>query len=322
MSSSTHAGLWAGRHTGAPTRAVARTDRVAAAATGTQPDRQPDTYTAVASRSAAAVISGYSTSFGVASRLLAEPVRTHVRNIYALVRIADEIVDSPSPDLPAERRAELLTELEADTERALQEGRSNNLVVHAFARTAREVGIEREIVDAFFAAMRTDLGRRRHDDASLEQYVYGSAEVVGLMCLRAFLAREPDPRAAYDRLAPGARRLGAAFQKVNFLRDIAEDERLRGRRYLPGVHLDTFTDAQRDAALDDIEADLAAAVPAMAQLPPGSRRAVVVAHALFAALTRQLRATPAERIARERVRVPGRVKAAVVLRALAGGARW
>jgi phytoene/squalene synthetase len=320
MSSSTHAGLWAGRHTGAPTRAVARTDRVAAAATGTQPDRQPDTYTAVASRSAAAVISGYSTSFGVASRLLAEPVRTHVRNIYALVRIADEIVDSPSPDLPAERRAELLTELEADTERALQEGRSNNLVVHAFARTAREVGIEREIVDAFFAAMRTDLVVSEHDAASIARYIYGSAEVVGLMCLRAFVAGRDD--AGYEELADGARHLGAAFQKVNFLRDIAEDERLRGRRYLPGVHLDTFTDAQRDAALDDIEADLAAAVPAMAQLPPGSRRAVVVAHALFAALTRQLRATPAERIARERVRVPGRVKAAVVLRALAGGARW
>jgi 15-cis-phytoene synthase len=158
------------------------------------------------------------------------------------------------------------------------------------------------------------------------RYIYGSAEVVGLMCLRAFL-----PAAAtgatgrtgpgYDELAEGAQRLGAAFQKVNFLRDVAEDLGLRGRRYLPGVSLDSFTDAQRDAVLDDIEADLAAAAPAMAMLPPTSRRAVLVAHALFAELTRRLRATPAERIARERVRVPGPVKARIVLRALATGRR-
>ena len=274
-----------------------------------------DTYTAVASRSAAAVISGYSTSFGIASRLLAEPVRTHVRNIYALVRIADEIVDAPSPVLSPDRRAALLTELEADTERALQEGHSNNLVVHAFATTAREVGIQRDIVDAFFAAMRTDLVVSEHDTASIARYVYGSAEVVGLMCLRAFVAGHTG--AGYDQLADGARHLGAAFQKVNFLRDIAEDEEVRGRCYLPGVRAATFTDAQRDALLDDIEADLAASVPAMAMLPAGSRRAVLVAHALFAALARRLRETPAQRIARERVRVPGHVKAALVLRALA-----
>ena len=278
-----------------------------------------DTYTAVASRSAAAVISGYSTSFGIASRLLAEPVRTHVRNIYALVRIADEIVDAPSPVLSPDRRAALLTELEADTERALQEGHSNNLVVHAFATTAREVGIQRDIVDAFFAAMRTDLVVSEHDAASIARYVYGSAEVVGLMCLRAFVAGHTG--AGYDQLADGARHLGAAFQKVNFLRDIAEDERVRGRRYLPGVRVATFTDAQRDALLDDIESDLAASVPAMTMLPAGSRRAVLVAHALFAALARRLRETPAQRIARERVRVPGHVKAALVLRALAPGTR-
>jgi 15-cis-phytoene synthase len=285
--------------------------------TGTHSD--PDVYTVVASRSAAAVISGYSTSFGIASRLLAEPVRTHVRNIYALVRIADEIVDAPSPALSPERRAELLTELEADTERALEEGHSNNLVVHAFATTAREVGVQLDVIEAFFAAMRTDLVVSEHDAASIARYVYGSAEVVGLMCLRAFLAGREG--AGYDQLADGARHLGAAFQKVNFLRDIAEDEKVRGRRYLPGVRLGTFTDAQRDALLDDIEADLAASVPAMAMLPAGSRRAVLVAHGLFAALTRRLRETPAEQIARERVRVPGHVKAALVLRALTAGTR-
>ena len=279
-----------------------------------------DTYGRVASRSAAVVIGGYSTSFGAASRLLAEPVRTHVRNVYALVRIADEIVDDPRPGLDAQRRADLLAELEADTGRALRTGHSCNLVVHAFASTARETGIDPALVDAFFDSMRTDLVVTVHDAASVARYIYGSAEVVGLMCLRAFLADGADGAdgAGYDELAEGAQRLGAAFQKVNFLRDVAEDLGLRGRRYLPGVTLETFTDAQRDTLLDDIESDLAAAAPAMAMLPPGSRRAVVVAHALFAELTRRLRATPAQQIARERVRVPGPVKAGIVLRALAG----
>jgi len=278
-----------------------------------------DTYGSVASRSAAVVIGGYSTSFGVASRLLAEPVRTHVRNVYALVRIADEIVDDPDSELDPAARMAVLGDLEADTERAMRHGYSSNLVVHAFAGTARRVGIEPALVEAFFASMRTDLVVAEHDAASMARYVYGSAEVVGLMCLRAFVSTGEGGR--YADLVPGAQRLGAAFQKVNFLRDLAEDVAVRGRCYLPGVRPSTFTDAQRDEVLDDIEADLAAALPAVAQLPPGSRRAVLVAHALFAELARRLRVTPAEQIIGARVRVPGPVKARVVLRALAARGR-
>lgn len=273
------------------------------------------TYDAVAGRSAALVISNYSSSFGAASRLLGEPVRTHVRNVYALVRIADEIVDDPDAVLRVSQRDELLTRLREDTARSLHHGRSSNLVVQAFATTARAVGITPELVDPFFDSMRTDLHVTHHDAESLQRYIYGSAEVVGLMCLRAFLHDSADPD-AYERLSAGARRLGAAFQKINFLRDLAEDQMVLGRVYFPGVDLHSFTDADRDTLLDDIAGDLLAAATVIPQLPATSRRAVLAAHCLFAELARRLRATPAATIRRERVRVPGPVKARVLLQAL------
>jgi phytoene synthase len=285
------------------------------------PSTSVTTYDRVASESAALVIRGYSTSFGLASRLLAQPVRTDVQNIYALVRIADEIVDDPDLAMSAEERAELLDRLEDDTSRALRQGRSSNLVVHAFATTARGCGIGTDLVEPFFASMRTDLHVTEHDAASLDRYVFGSAEVVGLMCLRAFLAA-PDAgsgSAGYDELAPGARRLGAAFQKVNFLRDLAADHDELGRTYFPGLQLEDFTDRERDVLLDDIDADLAAAARVVPLLPPSSRRAVAVASALFAELAARLRATPAEQIRRERVSVPSAAKARLVLRAVVSG---
>jgi len=279
------------------------------------------TYDEVAIQSAAAVISAYSTSFGLASRLLAEPVRTHVRNIYALVRIADEIVDSPEVGGDAAHRETVLTCLEEETARALRHGYSSNLVVHAFASTARAVGIGADLVDPFFDSMRTDLYVTSHDRASLERYIYGSAEVVGLMCLHAFLADQPGA-ARYADLAPGARRLGAAFQKVNFVRDLAEDRDLLGRSYLAEPAHDMFTVAQRDALLDDIDSDLEVAGRAIPLLPSSSRRAVRAAHALFCELSCRLRMTPPEQIRRERVSVPSSVKARLLARALVtGGAR-
>lgn len=279
-----------------------------------------------ASRSASGqVIGAYSTSFGRAARLLDEPVRTHVRSVYALVRIADEVVDCP--DLgrggaggtltPAERAA-VLDALEHETVQALASGFSTNLVVHAFAATARTCGIGTDLVAPFFASMRTDLVTRRHDEESLETYVYGSAEVVGLMCLRVFVATSGGTAAAqdarYDRWAPGARRLGAAFQKLNFLRDLAADCSDLGRTYFPGVDAAHLTDVQRDALLDDADLDLAAAAAVIPELPRSCRRAVQTAHDLFAALSRRLRATPAATIAAHRVSVPAGQKLRVVAR--------
>ena len=275
-------------------------------------------YDRVASASAAAVIQGYSTSFGWASRLLTEPVRSHVRNVYALVRVADEVVDDPTTAWSDAERRLVLDRLEAETYDALRTRRSANLVVHAFASTASLVGIDRRLIEPFFSSMRTDLSVRTHDRESFEAYVYGSAEVVGLMCLRVFVRGDD---AAYERLAAPAARLGAAFQKLNFLRDVAEDHGVRGRSYFPDLDPERFSDADRDAVLDDVDADLAAAASALPYLPPSSRRAVAAAHALFAALSRRLRATPAEQIRRERVRVPNQVKAAAVARTVLTGRR-
>ncbi|MFB9072345.1 phytoene/squalene synthase family protein [Citricoccus parietis] len=272
-------------------------------------------YDRVAQASAAEVISGYSTSFGWASRLLAEPVRSDVRSIYALVRVADEIVDDPDPVLTPALRASQLDGLEAETIKALECARSTNLVVHAFASVARRCGIGTELVQPFFASMRADLSQSSHDSQSLSEYVYGSAEVVGLMCLKVFTAGDPG---SFERLAPAARSLGAAFQKVNFLRDLADDHDLLGRTYFPGLDPATFSDTHRDALLDDIDADLAVAATAIPHLPSSSRRAVQAAHGLFAALSRRLRQTPAAQIRQARVRVPDPEKALILFRALTG----
>lgn len=278
-------------------------------------------YDEVARRSAGLVLRSYSSSFGLASRLLAEPVRTHVRTLYALVRLADEVVDAPRAGLDVERQRTVLDELETETLRAMGTGHSANLVVHAFAGTARLCGIEPALVTPFFASMRTDLDVREHDRESFERYVYGSAEVVGLMCLRAFLLETPDPDAAYAELEPGARALGAAFQKVNFLRDLAEDSQLLGRRYFPGVDPAALDEPTKHRLLDDIDTDLRVSAAAVRALPASSRRAVAAAHALFAELSQQLRSTPAAEVRTRRVRVTGPRKAVVVARSLATSAR-
>ena len=277
-------------------------------------------YDTVSEASSAVVIHQYSSSFGLASRLLGAPVRTQVRNIYALVRVADEIVDNPDPALARDARATMLDWLEDDVRHALRTGYSGNLVVHAFARTALAVGITDEVVAPFFTSMRMDLDTTGHTPDSFERYVYGSAEVVGLMCLRAFVAAPDgprDPAGSYDRLAPGARRLGAAFQKLNFVRDLADDHDVLRRDYFPGLDVDRFCDADRDRILDDIDADLAAAAVVVPDLPSSSRRAVHAAHATFDELATRLRATPAAQIRRSRVRVPTGVK----LRIAAGAVR-
>ena len=216
-------------------------------------------YDQVAHETAAVVIRRYSTSFGLASRLLGAEVREHVENIYALVRVADEIVDGGAAEagLPPELAARRLNEFEQETNDALETGFSTNLVIHAFITTARQVDFGRELTEPFFASMRMDLTETEHDQESFERYVYGSAEVVGLMCLRAFLQREPVTDDQLARLDRGACALGAAFQKVNFLRDLHDDFARLGRSYFPGVTVETFTEQQKLRLVDDIDADLA-----------------------------------------------------------------
>lgn len=277
-------------------------------------------YDRVADETAAVVIRRYSTSFGLASRLLDPTVRQHVENIYALVRVADEIVDGGVAEagLDAVHAARYLNEFEAETNAAMRSGYSTNLVVHAFARTAREVGFGEELTEPFFHSMRMDLTDTEHDQQSFDRYVYGSAEVVGLMCLRAFVQGVDMSAEQNERMVAGARALGAAFQKVNFLRDLSADFETLGRSYFPGVNVDSFTEEDKVRLLDDIDADLRTSAAVIPDLPKGSRRAVALAQGLFAELSVRLRRTPASELIRARVRVPDPVKARIALGALAG----
>ena len=184
--------------------------------------------------------------------------------------------------------------------------------------TARETGFGAELIAPFFRSMRRDITQTAYDDDAFADYVYGSAEVVGLMCLAVFLDGRRMSEAQRSRFDTGARALGAAFQKVNFLRDLAADFGLLGRSYFPGVAVDTFDEATKNRLLDDLDRDLATAASVISSLPKGSRRAVAAAHSLFAELSRRIRATPAAELARTRIRVPDPVKAAVLLRAVIG----
>lgn len=268
-------------------------------------------YDETAAAAAASVIRAYSTSFGLATNLLGSRVRRHVRNVYALVRVADEIVDgaAEAAGVPLDEQRRVLDALETETYAAIERGFSANLIVHAFARTARECGIGRVHIEPFFDSMRTDLDTAEHDDASHDDYVYGSAEVVGLMCLQVFVnAGAPSPRDPAPALVSGARRLGAAFQDINFLRDHADDSGRLGRDYL-GVGA---ADTRREEVLARIDADLDAAAATIPLLPADCRVAVATAHGLFASLAAKLHHT--EDLT-TRVRVPNPMKAAIAVRA-------
>jgi phytoene/squalene synthetase len=270
-------------------------------------------YDRTAVDAAAAVIARYSTSFALACRLLGPRPRPHVRNVYALARIADEVVDGPASEagLTTEEAAAVLDRLEEECLAAIALGFSGNLVLHAFARTARECGIGADLVEPFFASMRADLHVSRHDAASHDEYVYGSAEVIGLMCLQVFVnAGAEHPVTPAPDLVDGARRLGAAFQDVNFLRDQHDDRMRLGRDYL-----DLGAPADRIAVLDRIDRDLAAAARVVPKLPADCRRAVTAAHDLFAELAARLRVSQPDET---RVRVPDAVKARLAARAMLG----
>lgn len=284
---------------------------------------QSDLYDRVAHETARGVIYAYSTSFGMATKLLAQPVRGQVEDIYALVRLADEIVDgvAATAGVPPVEIRRMLDELETETERAMGTGYSTNLIVHAFARTARATGITPELTRPFFASMRADITEAAHTPESFDSYVYGSAEVVGLMCLQAFLAEGTYTPAERERFVAGARALGAAFQKVNFLRDLSADVDALGRSYFPDINIATWTDAQKLDLVANIDADLEVSAAVVPDLPASSRRAVALAQSLFAELNRRIARTPASELKTTRVRVPNPVKARLALVAILGKVR-
>jgi len=243
-------------------------------------------------------------------RLFKQSLRPHIYAIYSLVRIADEIVDSYiGPD--KEKR---LNELEADTKLALTTGYSINPIIHAFVTTARQFSIGSDLLTPFFKSMRMDITPKTFDQKLYETYIYGSAEVVGLMCLKVFT----NDTQAYEQLEYGAKHLGAAYQKVNFLRDIAADAEVLGRWYFPLASFDTFDDSVKAIIVKDIEKDFTEAAHAIASLPDSSRKAVRLSYKYYSELLKRIKLTSASELKKRRIRVNDIQKTALFVRTSLG----
>jgi 15-cis-phytoene synthase len=260
-----------------------------------------DLYDRVCLRASEHTTRAYSTSFSLGVRSLHRRFRGPIHAIYGFVRFADEIVDT----FHAHDKTTLLTEFREQTLAAIERGISVNPILHSFQRTARHYRIGPELYGAFLESMAVDLTTLRHDQRSFDAYILGSAEVVGLMCLRVFCEGDDE---LYDRLRPAAMRLGAAFQKVNFLRDLRHDHHALGRSYFPGLDPQRMDADAKHRIEAGIQADLDAALEGIRQLPRGARLGVYVAHTYYKALLQQIRLQPLEQLMQERVRVQDRRK--------------
>lgn len=247
----------------------------------------------------------YSTSFSLGIRLLSKDSRWAVFSIYGLVRVADEIVDT----FHGYNKEKMLLDFKAQTYQAMEEGISTNPVLHAFQLAANQFGIGKDLIEPFFKSMEEDLDTSEHSAESYSEYIYGSAEVVGLMCLRVFCSGDDDQ---YNHLVPFARSLGAAFQKVNFLRDIRSDVDERGRVYFPGVDFNYFTDADKYEIIQDVKKDFSHAYKGIVQLPVGCRLGVYTAYIYYLKLLEKIERTTAVDILESRIRIPNSQKIALL----------
>ena len=266
-----------------------------------------DLYTSTSYKASKLITDSYSTSFGLSIRLFEPALRPHIYAVYGLVRIGDEIVDTYTG---ADQR-ELLDNLENETKRAIQSGYSTNPVVHAFAQTAKEFNITSALISPFFKSMRMDLTPQKYDQKKYETYIYGSAEVVGLMCLKLFVNNKEE----YAFFEPAAKRLGSAYQKVNFLRDIAADADELNRWYFPNSSKDTFDEKTKRAIVKDIEQDFLAAKSAIDTLPDASQKAVALSYQYYIGLLNKIKLTPARELLRKRVRLSDAQKGLFLVKA-------
>jgi phytoene synthase len=252
----------------------------------------------------------YSTSFSLGIQMLGKEIRGPIYAIYAFVRLADEIVDT----FHGHDKETLLQEFRRDTYLALERKISVNPVLHSFQETVHQFGIEPDLVDAFLDSMEMDLTGKTYDDSLYRKYIYGSAEVVGLMCLRVFCYGDSKD---YERLKAPARSLGAAFQKVNFLRDLKDDYDGRGRMYFPGVDFSRFSEADKRQIEEDIHRDFEDALAGIKQLPAGSRKGVYLAYRYYVKLFRKITIRPPEQIKTERIRINNAAKMYILAKSFA-----
>ncbi|NNE28773.1 MAG: phytoene/squalene synthase family protein [Saprospiraceae bacterium] len=238
----------------------------------------------------------YSTSFSSGIRVFSKKFRKPIYNIYGFVRFADEIVDT-FHDQP---RATLLQEFRNETYKAIERRISLNPVLHAFQEVVHEYGIERELIDAFLDSMEMDLHFHKYEDQLYRQYIYGSAEVVGLMCLKVFVESDQE---RYEELKENAKALGSAFQKINFLRDMKSDFQERGRVYFPGVNFENFTNQEKEKIEEDIQVDFDKGFQGIVNLPEGARLGVYIAYKYYIKLHQKIKKATAAKVKEERIRV-------------------
>lgn len=250
----------------------------------------------------------YSTSFSSAIRLLHKGLQPHIHNIYGLVRFADEIADT----FHAYDKASLLHSFKQQTYSAIHDKISLNPILNSFQLTVNQFNIDIRLVDAFFKSMELDLNKRQYDTKAYEEYIYGSAEVVGLMCLCVFCDGDTD---LYKQLKPYAMSLGAAFQKVNFLRDIKNDFEGLNRIYFPGCDFRKFTATEKKAIEEDIQQDFDNAYKGILLLPVKARFGVYVAYEYYLSLFKKIKRVQPHRILDERIRIPNHGKFFILAKA-------
>ncbi|WPP51552.1 phytoene/squalene synthase family protein [Catalinimonas niigatensis] len=248
----------------------------------------------------------YSTSFTLGIKTLHKRFHYPIYAVYGFVRYADEIVDT----FHDHDKKALLSSFKEETFKAIKEKISLNPIIHAFQLVVNEYKIEHELIEAFLRSMKMDLYMHTYNDNCYEEYIYGSAEVVGLMCLRIFC--EGDEK-QYAYLKEPARRLGAAFQKVNFLRDIKSDYVERGRVYFPGVDFSTFSSQAKCEIENEIQEDFDAAYQGILKLPAGAKLGVYLAYIYYLNLFKKIKKCSADRIAEQRIRIPDNQKLALLV---------
>lgn len=249
----------------------------------------------------------YSTSFSLSVRLLHKDLRRPVHSIYGFVRLADEIVDS-FHDSP---KRDLLDRLRSDTYRAIDEGICLNPLLNGFQQTVNHYGIESGLIDTFLRSMEMDLDLKTYDRCSYEEYILGSAEVVGLMCLKVFCDGN---NGLYEDLKAPAMRLGAAFQKINFLRDLGTDHLQLGRSYFPDLDPANFNDVTKKRIEAEILADFEAGREGVMKLPRKARLGVYLAYVYYMALFKKIVGLRAANVLQERIRISDGRKASLLVR--------
>lgn len=247
----------------------------------------------------------YSTSFSIGIKCLKHELRDPIYSIYGFVRFADEIVDS----FHDYNKTELLSRFREDTYRAITERISLNPILNSFQAVVNKYAMDMELINHFLYSMEMDLDRKQYDSKSFDQYILGSSEVVGLMCLCVFCNGDKDQ---YSKLKPFAMRLGAAFQKVNFLRDLKADYAGLGRTYFPGLSMTDFGDQNKKMIEASIAEDFHEGYKGILQLPHAARFGVYVAYVYYLALFKKIKNTPSTEILTSRIRIKNRQKAGLL----------